>query len=379
MYANGRGGLPKDDAQALSWFRKAAEQGNAFGQNSLGFMYENGRGGLPKDEAQALSWYRKAAEQGYASAQYNLGGMYENGLGVPKDESQAISWYRKAADQGDASAKTALSRIQDAKTSTPAVTETRSPTRTTIPLANNAQQLVLGTQYALIIGNKKYQYLKPLITPHDDVDAIESALVRYGFEKKNITVIKDAKRSDIIGALATLRAQLTATDNLLIYYAGHGRIDNETQRGYWLPIDAGQDEANWVSNDDITNYLKAMHARSVLVVSDSCYSGALTRADAKPIRVGGADEWVRRMADKRSRTALTSGGLEPVLDGGGGKYSVFAKAFIDVLQANTRPNTMEDLALEIKRKVVVNSPQTPLYGDIRFAGHDDGDFVLVPR
>jgi TPR repeat protein len=56
--------LPKDDSQAVSWFRKAAEAGDARGMANLGFMYENGRGGLPKDDGQAVSWFRKAAEAG---------------------------------------------------------------------------------------------------------------------------------------------------------------------------------------------------------------------------------------------------------------------------------------------------------------------------
>ena len=64
-------------------------------------MYFKGQG-VPQDYAAAVSWYRKAAEQGNASAQYNLGVMYDNGQGVPQDYAAAVSWYRKAADQGDA-------------------------------------------------------------------------------------------------------------------------------------------------------------------------------------------------------------------------------------------------------------------------------------
>jgi uncharacterized protein len=42
------------------------------------------------DYAQAVAWYRKAAEQGYANAQHALGLMLENGWGLPKDQQQAI-------------------------------------------------------------------------------------------------------------------------------------------------------------------------------------------------------------------------------------------------------------------------------------------------
>ncbi|MBQ7249238.1 MAG: sel1 repeat family protein, partial [Deltaproteobacteria bacterium] len=68
---------------------------------------------VPKDESQAVEWYRKAAEQGMAVAQYNLGLMYDHGRGVPKDEGQAMEWYRKAAEQGHAEAQQALLRIVD--------------------------------------------------------------------------------------------------------------------------------------------------------------------------------------------------------------------------------------------------------------------------
>ena len=73
--------MPKDDAEAVSWFRKAAEQGHAGAQYNLGLKYARGEG-VPKDDAEAVSWYRKAAEQGHAGAQFNLGLMYARGEGV---------------------------------------------------------------------------------------------------------------------------------------------------------------------------------------------------------------------------------------------------------------------------------------------------------
>ena len=72
-------------------------------QYNLGFMYANGQG-VPEDYVEAVKWYRKAADQGDASAQYNLGRMVASGQGVRQDYVEAVKWYRKAADQGDASA-----------------------------------------------------------------------------------------------------------------------------------------------------------------------------------------------------------------------------------------------------------------------------------
>ncbi|HCN10096.1 MAG TPA: hypothetical protein DIT01_19390, partial [Lentisphaeria bacterium] len=51
---------------------------------------------VPQDDAEAVKWFRKAAEQGYPQAQYNLGVAYANGEGVPEDDVAAVKWYRKA-------------------------------------------------------------------------------------------------------------------------------------------------------------------------------------------------------------------------------------------------------------------------------------------
>jgi hypothetical protein len=56
--------------------------------------------GVPKDEQQAVAWFRKAAEQGLALAQFNLGNMYYNGQGAPKDEQKAYFWWLLASAQG---------------------------------------------------------------------------------------------------------------------------------------------------------------------------------------------------------------------------------------------------------------------------------------
>ena len=56
-------------------------------------MYENGQG-VAQNYAEAVKWYRKAAEQGYAEAQFNLGVMYETGEGVAQDYAEALKWYR---------------------------------------------------------------------------------------------------------------------------------------------------------------------------------------------------------------------------------------------------------------------------------------------
>lgn len=89
--------MPKDEAEAFRWYRKAAEQDQEYSVYMVGVMYLRGIG-VTKDEIEAIRWYRKAAEQGNPDSQMGLGVIYEKGLGVPKDEVEAAKWYHKATE-----------------------------------------------------------------------------------------------------------------------------------------------------------------------------------------------------------------------------------------------------------------------------------------
>ncbi len=85
-----------DYVTALRELWPLEEKGDAAAQFSLGFMYINGHG-VPKNDAEAVKWYRLAAEQGNALAQLILGAMYEDGHGVPKDRVLAYALYNLSA------------------------------------------------------------------------------------------------------------------------------------------------------------------------------------------------------------------------------------------------------------------------------------------
>ena len=55
--------------------------------------------GVPQSYAEAMKWYRLAAEQGHAWAQFRLGMMYREGRGAPPDFVQAYMWLNLAASQ----------------------------------------------------------------------------------------------------------------------------------------------------------------------------------------------------------------------------------------------------------------------------------------
>lgn len=238
---------------------------------------------------------------------------------------------------------------------------------------------VFGRYHALVIGINDYQHLPKLESAVGDAEQVARVLEeRYGFTVRKLI---NPNRYDLVRMLNTLRQELGPSDNLLLYYAGHGILDRDTDRGFWLPVDAEPDnEANWVANETITSNLGAMLAKHVLVVSDSCYSGTLTRAVDATLKTGSErEEWLRRMAEKRSRTAMVSGGLEPVTDSGGRGHSVFARAFIDRLREATEPIDATAMFGQVKTQVVANADQTPEYSTIRKAGHEGGDFLFFPK
>ena len=106
MYAGGQG-VSRDYAEAVKWFRLAAQQGNVEAQYDLGVMYTQGQG-VPQDYAQSVKWFRLAAQQGFAKAQFNLGAMYNNGTGVSKDYVRAHLWFDISAASGNTDANKIL-------------------------------------------------------------------------------------------------------------------------------------------------------------------------------------------------------------------------------------------------------------------------------
>lgn len=233
--------------------------------------------------------------------------------------------------------------------------------------------LDFGRYHAIVIGNNAYETLPRLKTAVADAKAVAATLEQdYGF---TVSLLLDATEETVIGEMNRMRRTLTPQDNLLIYYAGHGWYDEEADRGYWLPVDAAADnQSSWISNADITDMLKAMKAKHVLVVADSCFSGTLTRGLAIVTQSAGH---IENNARRRARTALTSGGTEPVLDAGGGEHSVFARAFIETLRGNAGILDGQSAFQQVFEQVRLNAEQVPTYDNIRLAGHDGGDFLFV--
>jgi uncharacterized protein len=89
----------QDHSEAVRWWHRAAQAGNAWAERSLGDSYFAGRG-VEQDLQAAAYWYKRAAEQGVPIAWQHLALMYERGLGIEQDDFIALRWYRRAAEYG---------------------------------------------------------------------------------------------------------------------------------------------------------------------------------------------------------------------------------------------------------------------------------------
>lgn len=102
--------LPKHQAEAVVWYRKAAEGGDPNGQNWMGVFYHEGDG-VPKDPAEAIKWYRRAAEQGDPTGETNLGTNLLFGDGAAVDMKEGVKWLRLGAEHGSARAQTLMGTL----------------------------------------------------------------------------------------------------------------------------------------------------------------------------------------------------------------------------------------------------------------------------
>ncbi|HYH37111.1 MAG TPA: MBG domain-containing protein, partial [Azospirillum sp.] len=171
-----------------------------------------------------------------------------------------------------------------------------------------------GRKIALMIATDTYAnpLIPPLKTPAGDVAAVGAALnERLGYETR---VLANPTKAQIIETMRSLGREIGEQDQVMLYYAGHGYEVQETGTGYWLPADADADNPkNWVSNNDVARFLNRMPAKQILVVSDSCYSGAFTREQKVDPAV--AKTAPEQLLGRRSVMAMSSGGDEPVADG----------------------------------------------------------------
>ncbi len=245
-YFYGRNGVEKDHSEAVKWFRKAAERGDANGQNNLGCMYQNGYG-VDKDYAEAMKWFRLSAEQGNASGQFSLGLINEKGSGVEQDYSEAVKWYRLAAEQGDARGQCNLGHMfQSGLGVKKDYSEAVKWYRLAAEQGDATGQNNLGTMYANGLGVKRdySEAFKWVRLAAEQGDANAQANLGYMFQS-GLGVKKDYSEAVKWYRLSAEQGYARGQyDFGLIYYYGYGVKKDRTQAKYWLEKAAAQGYEN---------------------------------------------------------------------------------------------------------------------------------------
>lgn len=239
----------------------------------------------------------------------------------------------------------------------------------------------LGNFHALLIANDEYRDLTPLTTPTKDTRSLGRVLeTRLGFE---VTYLDNATRAQILSTINDYKSSLAVSDNFLLYFAGHGTYDRDSRVGYWQPVDALPDaDYSWIETTYISRTLASFKSRNIMVVADSCFSAAVMREAVATSQTDISAPSIQSLVDRKTRVALTSGGLEPVLDSAeNGETSVFAAALISELSNSYGILTASEVFSAVRYRVAQHTAelglaQVPEFSPLYRAGHDGGDFVF---
>ncbi|MDX2067328.1 MAG: TIR domain-containing protein [Haliscomenobacter sp.] len=236
-------------------------------------------------------------------------------------------------------------------------------------------QETTSRNFLLAIAIDEYEYCSNLNNAVYDVESFIALITRkYLFNKENIVLVKnkEATKRRIEHELARMVSLLTPSDNLVVYFSGHGR-NHDKLGGYWIPTEAKSGYEDWpdyLSNGLIKDYLSKIKSLHTFLIVDSCFSGALF-IDKSQYRVVENRKYL-----EPSRWGLTSGKKEIVSDGVPGQHSPFSEALLNVLENADQPLGVMHICEIVLEKVIANTEQTPIGSPLIIPGHQGGEFVF---
>ncbi len=237
-----------------------------------------------------------------------------------------------------------------------------------------------GTYYALVIGIDKYSGEWPQLTnaAHDASGVADELAKDYGFGKVITLLDEQATRANILRQMEWLTEHVRKNDNVLIFYSGHGDYKKTLNKGFWVPVDAKTESVvDFISNSDIQTFLGGIPSKHTLLIADACFSGDIFRGMDEQVKKDDMQRYFAEVEQRSSRQAMSSGGLEPVMDGGRDGHSVFTYYLLKALKENTAQSfDAGRLYDEIKIPVANNSDQTPIFNAVKNTGDEGGQFVF---
>ncbi|UJB18877.1 MULTISPECIES: caspase family protein [Lysobacter] len=237
---------------------------------------------------------------------------------------------------------------------------------------------IYGSSQALVIGQSHYQFWTPLETVPQETEALRSALTQQGFDK--VDVVSDLKGAELGKRIrAFLYQEVPRNTRLLLFVAAHGHTD-QRYTGFLVPIDNPQPGEkyfldNLVSLEDVSNWSKQSPAKHVMMVFDSCFSGAvfLTRSNLKPgeLFLSNADKAVRQFISSGSasdQVPSRSDFVVKFIEGIGGGADTYRDGIV----------TGNELGYWLKAEITRLGKQTPQYGSSTLREFQQGDVLFKP-
>lgn len=295
---------------AYRWFLKASEQGDDSSQAMLGILLLTGEG-VAKNYNEALKWLRASSDLNNPFAQQQLGLIFLKGEIIPRDLTQSLMWFILASSSNlrlDDSIKfrDALEKelkpdditkaqqlatdlkikivqnvaIRDANQSkNKQVTSSSNNKYSQLQKPNPTTPAFTPNDIAIIIGIEKYRTVPPTEYAAADAGMVRDYLKALGIPERNIEFLADdrATLSDIRKVIETkLPNMVKANSRVIVYYAGHGAPGTARGESYLVPYDGDPsflaDTAYPLSR--LYDRLSRLKAKEVLVILDSCFSGA---------------------------------------------------------------------------------------------------------
>ena len=268
--------------------------------------------------------------------------------------------------------------------------------RTLNPVVVEPEPVEQGRSLVVLIGINKYTHWRTLNNAVQDALGMQQILIdKLGFTAPIAPLIDDAATQEAIEALVEeqLRELLKEDDSLVLFFAGHGhtRIEQESETGYIVPVDARMPDGakgHWGDYIRLNHWLEEvaeLPARHILVVLDACHSGFALGNAANIYR--SAERFRADINRDRSRKVITSAKQDQLaLDGGPVPgHSLFTGTLINGFnwgEADIDGNgfiTSSELGLYLQQKVgqASGSAQTPEFGS--FHRDEQGEMVISLR
>jgi len=222
----------------------------------------------------------------------------------------------------------------------------------------------ISRTFLLVIAIDKYYYedWPSLNMPVKDArDLVHILQTRYTFTEVDTLFNEAASRENVRQSLKKLIGTTTPNDQVLVYFAGHGELDQSfDEEGYWILSDGR------LSNKSKSVVINKIPAKHVLILADACFSGSLY------LQRGKEEE---RKQEHKSRWVIASGRLERVADQmPDHNNSPFAHFILEYLNESNDHVYADELAESVVQKVAKVTQQEPIAGPVE--GDKGGLFIF---